>query len=733
MDASSVLASHGPRILAPLRPMGTDGLAGTLRRVAAFPAGRRGKWIVLVFWLALVALAGPVGGKLASVVKNDQASYLPSDAESTRAIDVVKRLPSGQTFPGVVLGERASGLTAEDRAAMQAIAARVEATAPHLRGRVSAPFASSDGQALLMSVPLQGGLDGDQVKAAITAVRAAARALAPPGLSVSVGGIAALTADEIDAFKGIDSTLLYATLAIVVVILLVTYRSPVLWVVPLIAAGVSYTISQAVVYELAAHAGLVVSGESQGILTVLVFGAGTDYALLLVARYREELTRHQDRHEAMAVALRRVSPAVLASASTVVLGLLCLFASTLASDRGLAPVGAAGIVCAFAALMTLLPALLAIFGRFMFWPFVPHAGHTPDPLRSVWGRAGQRIARRPRLTWAVSLGVLVALALGVLDFHGGLTNDQAFRETPASVLADRALARHFPAGVSSPLQVIGALSAAGPLLAATSSTPGIVSARDAEEAGGLVRIEATLAAVNDSQAAWDTVESLRSRVHAIPGSNAIVGGESAITLDVENAAVRDREIVMPMILVVVFAVLVLLLRAVVAPLLLIATVAVSFLAALGGAALIFDHVLGFAGADQTLPLLGFVFLVALGVDYNIFLMSRVREETLRNGTRRGMLLGLATTGGVITSAGVVLAATFSALGLLPLVFLTEIGVLVAFGVLLDTLLVRSVLVPALVTDLGARVWWPSRLARESAERLEPPVAAPPEPEPLLRG
>jgi len=711
--------------------MGTDRLFRTLRRVATFPADRRGKWIVLVVWLALVALAGPVGGKLASVVKNDQASYLPSDAESTRAIDVIKRFPSGQTFPAVVLAERGSGTTQADLAALQAISLRIQATTPHLGGRVSTPVASPDRQALLLSVPLQGGLDGDQVKESITAVRGALGG-APPGLAVSVGGIAALTADEIDSFKGIDSTLLYATLAIVVVILLVTYRSPVLWVVPLIAAGVSYTISQAVVYELAAHAGLVVSGESQGILTVLVFGAGTDYALLLVARYREELTRHEDRHEAMTTALRRVSPAVLASASTVVLGLLCLFASTLASDRGLAPVGAAGIVCAFAALMTLLPALLAIFGRFMFWPFVPHAGHTPDPMRSVWGRAGQRIAHRPRLTWAVSLGVLVALCLGLLDFHGGLTNDQAFRETPASVLADRALARHFPAGVSSPLQVIGSAAAAAQLTAAATATPGIVAAHPAEQANGLVRVEATLDSVNDSQAAWDTVDALRARVHAIPGANAIVGGESAITLDVENAAVRDREIVMPLILAVVFAVLVLLLRAVVAPALLIVSVAVSFLAALGGSALMFDHLLGFAGADQTLPLLGFVFLVALGVDYNIFLMSRVREETLRHGTRRGMLLGLATTGGVITSAGVVLAATFSALGLLPLVFLTEIGVLVAFGVLLDTLLVRSVLVPALVTDLGARVWWPSRMARERTERLEPPVAAPPEPEPLLR-
>ncbi|HZS14099.1 MAG TPA: MMPL family transporter [Candidatus Dormibacteraeota bacterium] len=710
--------------------MGDTRPTSLLRRLATLPAGRRAKWAVLVFWLLVAGVAGPVGGKLTSVVKNDQASYLPSDAESTRVIDLVKTFPSGQTFPAVVLAERSAGVTAADRAALVAIAQQIDATAPHLAANASAPIAAPDGRALLVSVPLHGGLDGDQVKDSVTAMRRATTA-APPGLAVSVGGIAALTADEIDAFKGIDSTLLYATLAIVVVILLVTYRSPVLWVVPLIAAAMSYTLSQALVYELAAHAGLVVSGESQGILTVLVFGAGTDYALLLIARYREELTRHDDRHDAMRTALRRVSPAVLASASTVVLGLLCLFAATLASDRGLAPVGAAGIVCTFAALMTLLPALLAIFGRFLFWPFVPHAGRGHDPLRSAWGRAGVRIAGRARLTWVVSTALLVALALGVLDFHGGLTNDQAFRQAPASVLADRALATHFPAGVSSPVETIGSAAAAAQLVSAAQSTPGIVAARVAEQANGLVRVEATLSAVNDSQAAWDTVDALRARVHAIPGANALVGGESAITLDVENAAVRDRLIVMPLILAVVLAVLVLLLRAVVAPLLLIASVALSFLAALGGASLIFDHLLGFAGADQTLPLLGFVFLVALGVDYNIFLMSRVREETLRLGTRRGVLVGLATTGGVITSAGVVLAATFSALGLLPLVFLTEIGVLVAFGVLLDTLLVRSVLVPALVLDLDARVWWPSRLWRRGTPP-QPPVAPAAEPEPLLR-
>jgi len=339
-------------------------------------------------------------------------------------------------------------------------------------------------------------------------------------------------------------------------------------------------------------------------------------------------------------------------------------------------------------------------------------------MTGTWGRMGRRIMRRPRTVWVTATVLLLALGAGTFQFKGGLSNDQAFRSTPESVLADRIVDAHFPAGVSNPADVIATASAAGAVLSAAQTTPGVAGARVADTTGTLVRIAATLRDANGTQPAFDTVERLRARVHAIPGANALVGGESAIILDVGTAAVHDREVVMPLILGVVLAVLMLLLRAVVAPLLLVASVAVSFLAALGASTLIFDHLLGFAGTDQTLPLLGFVFLVALGVDYNIFLMSRVREETLRHrSTRRGMLVGLATTGGVITSAGLVLAATFSALSVLPLVFLTEIGVLVAFGVLLDTLLVRSVLVPALVGDLGGRIWWPSRLAAE-AERVD---------------
>ena len=691
-----------------------------LRQIALFPAGRRGKWVVVVVWLVIAAVTGPIGGKLSSVVKNDQASYLPGDAESTQVLADVARFPSGQTLPAVVVAERASGITAADRAAMAALASQAGITVPNLRGTPTGPVPSTDGRALIVVVPLRGDLDGPAVMDSINKLRALGSSPAP-GLAVKVGGIAGLTADEIGAFSGIDGTLLIATLVIVIAILLITYRSPVLWVVPLLAVGIAYTLAQAVIYELARHAGLVVSGESQGILTVLIFGAGTDYALLLIARYREELTRHRSAHDAMTTALRRALPAVLASASTVVLGLLCLFASTLNSDRGLGPVGAVAVFCTFVVLVTALPALLTVAGRRIFWPFQPRDGVTPDPLRSVWGRVGKRIAAHSRPVWIGSTAALIVVGVFTLTLRTGITNDQAFRTPPDSVAADSLIAAHFAAGVTNPADVIANASSGPAVLAAAAATPGVAAARVAETSGSLVRIEATLTASNGTPEAFATIDALRAAVHAVPGAGARVGGESAIELDVENAAIRDREIVMPLILTVVFLVLAVLLRALVAPLLLIGSVVLSYVAALGASAILFNHVFNFAGIDQTLPLLGFVFLVALGVDYNIFLMSRVREETLKHGTRRGTLIGLATTGGVITSAGIVLAATFSALGLLPLVFITEIGVLVAVGVLIDTLVVRSILVPALMTDVGEAAWWPSRLrtAHQTRARQEP--------------
>ena len=544
-----------------------------------------------------------------------------------------------------------------------------------------------------------------------------------PGLHAYVTGPAASAADSVKIFKGIDSTLLYATLGVVIVLLLLTYRSPILWLLPIISAGVALTTAEAFIYLLIQHAGLVVNGQSAGILVVLVLGASTDYALLLVARYREELRRHEDRHEAMAIAMRRAGPAIIASGLTVIAGMLCLLAADSADISGLGPVAAIGIAVGLLAMITLLPALLVITGRWVFWPYKPRYG-SPDPTsRGPWARIGQRIAGRPRSIWILTAVILAVFSLGLIGFRfGTLTQAQSYRGTPSAVAGEKVLAAHFPAGSGQPVQVIGKATAAAPLRAALASTKGIDAVSPPVVRDGLVLVQGTLAVPPDSQAAYATVSRVRDAVHAVPGADAKVGGATAINLDVENYAIRDRNVIIPLVLVVVLIILALLLRAVVAPLLLIGTVILSYFGSLGISAVFFKYVFGFAGADNSMPLFAFVFLVALGIDYNIFLMTRVREETIKSGTHRGMLAGLAATGGVITSAGLILAGTFATLGTLPLVILTEIGFTVALGVLLDTLIVRSVLVTALTLDVGRHIWWPSKLARPRPEEaVTPPV------------
>jgi RND superfamily putative drug exporter len=540
-----------------------------------------------------------------------------------------------------------------------------------------------------------------------------------------VTGPAGYAADFSNVFLGFDSTLLYITAAIVVGILLLTYRSPVLWLLPLVCVFVALTAAQAVIYLLARHAGLTVNGQSAFILTVLVFGAGTDYALLLIARYREELRRHADRHAAMAEALRRAGPAIVASGSTVILSLLCLLVAELNSTKSLGPVMAIGIAVGLCAMLSLLPALLVIFGRWMFWPIRPLLG-SPEPTeRGLWARIGARMARRPRAVWLVTAVVLGAMAVGVTGLKAnGLENRDAFRTRPESVTGEQVLARHFPAGAGNPVQVVGNAAAARELRAALAGTPGVSAVTQPVVKGGVAYLEGTLNSSADSPASFATIDRLRERAHAIPGADAKVGGASAVNLDIQRASRHDRNLVVPIVLLVVVAILAVVLRALVAPLLLAATVVLSFAAAIGVSALVFDHVFGFAGADPSFPLWTFVFLVALGVDYNIFLMTRVHEESRRHGTRRGALIGLAATGGVITCAGMVLAGTFVALGTLPLVFVTEIGFAVAFGVLLDTFVVRSVLVTALNLDVGRWIWWPSALARKRDVDLGELEAAP---------
>jgi RND superfamily putative drug exporter len=658
----------------------------------------------------VVAVAGPLAGKLNSAQKNDASEWLPKKAESTQVMELAKRFTTSNTVPAVVVYEHPGPITGADQAKAAADARRF-AGLPRVSGKVIGPIPSADGKALQVVVPIKMGSDGwNELAPVVKDMRSIADS---SGGSVYVTGPAGYAADFIDVFTGFDSTLLYITAAIVIVMLLFTYRSPVLWLLPLACVFVALTAAQAVIYLLARHAGLTVNGQSAFILTVLVFGAGTDYALLLIARYREELRRHADRHEAMAVALRRAGPAIIASASTVTLSLLCLLVAELSSTKSLGPVMAIGVAVGLCAMLTLLPALLVIVGRWMFWPVRPTLG-SPEPTeRGLWARMGRRMVRRPRLVWVVTAVVLGAMALGLTGLKAsGLQNRDAFRTTQDSVTGQKALDRHFPAGAGDPVQVIGNAGASRELRSAIAGTPGITAVTTPVVKDGLAYIEGTLTSSSDSQAAYRTVDRLRAEVHAIPGADAKVGGGSAINLDIQDASRHDRNLVVPLVLGVVLVILALLLRALVAPLLLIGTVVLSFAAALGVSSLVFDHVFGFAGADASLPLLVFVFLVALGVDYNIFLVTRVHEEARRHGTRHGALLGLAATGGVITSAGLVLAGTFVALATLPLVFVTELGFAVAFGVLLDTFVVRSVLVTALNLDIGRWIWWPSRLHRK---------------------
>jgi RND superfamily putative drug exporter len=695
-----------------------DSRIAAVGRLAWFPAGRRSKWVILVFWLIVAAAVAGPAGKLMGAQKNDAVSWLPGSAESTKVIQASGQFQPKDELPATVVYERPGGVTPADLASVKAQMARFDALKPVVRPSVG-PIPSQDRQALQVQVPIVAGSAGwDALSAAVTQMRSIAKA-SPAGLSVHFTGAGGVAADSSAAFSGIDGKLLYSALAVVIFILLITYRSPILWLLPVISAGLALTVAQAVVYALATN-GLTVNAQSAGILTVLVFGAGTDYALLLVARYREELRRHEDRHEAMAFALHRVGPAIFASGATVIAGMLCLLVASMNSTQGLGPVAAVGIAVGLMVMLTLLPALLVIFGRWFFWPVHPTFGSADHTATGVWSRVGTRIARAPRAIWIATSAALLVAALGVLQLNAvGLQNKDSLLGNPDSVVGEQVLAAHFPAGSGQPVIVIANADRAKEVGAAMAGVSGISSVAPPVVKGDRALLAGTLAVAPDSQASIDTVALVRDAVHQVPGAQAIAGGDSATRGDTLAASSRDNKVIIPLILFVVFLILMLLLRAVVAPVILIGTVVLSFGAASGLSAVVFRHVFHFAGADSSLPLFVFVFLVALGIDYNIFLMTRVREEAKEFGTRRGALIGLAATGGVITSAGLVLAGTFSVLATLPVVAFAEIGFAVALGVLLDTLLVRSVLVTALNLDVGRHMWWPSSLANKRDPEGEP--------------
>lgn len=693
--------------------------------LAGFSAGRVSKWLVLGFWLVVLLLAFSPAGKLTGAQENDAVAWLPGEAESTAVLREMDRFQSSDEIPAVVVYERESGTTDADVAAVAEQVTRFDRL-EHVERDSVGPIPSQDGQALQVLVPIDPGSDGWEVMGTAVDEMRDIAADSPDGMTVHVTGPGGFAADSSEAFEGIDGKLLYSAVAVVVVILLITYRSPVLWILPVLSAMVSLVVAQAVVYFLAAEAGLTVNAQSAGILTVLVFGAGTDYALLLVARYREELRRHEDRHAAMAVALHRAGPAIVASGATVIAGMLCLLLASMNSTQGLGPVAAVGVAVALLVMLTLLPALLTIFGRWFFWPVRPAYGSADHTETGIWARVGQRIARAPRATWVVTSLVLAAASLGVVQLDAnGLANKDQFYGTPESVQGERVLAEHFPAGSGQPVVVIANADQVGAVRTALAGTEGIEQVGPPATKGDRSFLQGTLSDAPDSQAAKDTVDRVRESLHDVPGAEAQVGGGTAIVLDTLRASATDNRVIIPIVLLVVFLILMALLRAVVAPLVLIATVVLSFTAALGISALLFRQVFGFAGADASLPLFVFVFLVALGIDYNIFLMTRVHEEAKVVGTRRGALMGLAATGGVITSAGLVLAGTFAVLATLPVVAFAEIGVAVALGVLLDTIIVRAVLVTALNLDLDRRMWWPSALSLVPSETVpDAPERAP---------
>ncbi len=802
-----------------------------------FAAGRRTKWVVFGVWfLAIFIASGPANlpGKFEDAESNEATSYLPGSAESTDALDATESLQDGELAPAVIVYRRESGLTAADRrkivadvkamtterfpgvvpdgataaAGGKASGAKAEAPPPGeppgcgssttlVPGQPAgyAPFVgpvcSQDGKAAIVTAYIAGNGEGDRI---LDPVKAWRDEISDPGggLEVKITGGAGFSADAIEVFESIDSTLLLAALSLVIFLLIVIYRSPFFFLIPLIAVVFAETLSRSIGYGVS-ELGVTINGQSSSIMSVLVLGAGTDYALLLVSRYREELHHTVDKHEAMRTALASAGPAIFASAATVIAALLCLLLAKVNGTAGLGPIAAIGIACAALSMLTLLPALLTIFGRRAFWPFVPHTPetgptadnvserarrriveggamgalarvilasllvlvllplvllnwllrrlsgrripslivgpldraiftpyevrrrkleHAADATHGFWKRVGDWIAAGPRRVMLGAIAVLLLCCAGFAFFSTELTSEDSYRTEVDSVEGQHLLDKSFPSGTTAPTDiVVNEPTQLEYVRKEASRVEGVesVSGPVAKGPEGIL-VQATLEPNPYSTEAFDLVEPIRDAVHEVaPGT--LVGGPSAIEFDVRDAAARDSIVIPPIVLLVVFLILIVLLRAMVAPLVLIGTVILSFLAALGVGYFAFDVIFGFPGSDPSLPLFAFVFLVALGVDYNIFLIARAREETIQHGSREGILRALAVTGAVITSAGIVLAGTFSVLGSLPLTFLTEIGFVVAFGVLLDTFLVRSILVPAAALTLGDKFWSPSELSK----------------------
>ncbi|MFJ8540429.1 MMPL family transporter [Streptomyces sp. NPDC093586] len=680
-------------------------------RTRAGTSGRRRRavpWLVLGLWIAVLAVTSPFASRLSDVQRDRAVDYLPASADSTQAAKIQDRLPGGEATEMVVVYHRDTGLTAADKAVAAEQIAEI-AGAHRLTNRpVGVP--STDGTTLMYPVAsTEPGQDEEARDALVGAVRDVARG--GDGLAVEVGGPGALATDAGEVYDSLDGPLLYTTAAVVALLLILIYRSPFLWLVPLTVAGIADYLSMGVAYGLNQWFGTSVSGQSSGIMTILVFGVGTDYALLLVSRYREELRRVERPYDAMAAALRGCGPAVLASSGTVAAGLLCLLAADLNSSRGMGPLGTVGVLCALAAMLTLLPAILVLLGRRVFWPLVPRHGSTPKARRTLFAAMGGSAERRPRAVLVGGALLLGALALGSFNLPGSLKQEDSFTSKPDAIAAMETLAAAYPERGTQPITVIAPSDRADAALAEARGTRGVESAEKGRSGGGWTELSVLASAPPQSAAETATIEALRDRL-----DGSYVGGPSAQQIDLEDTNARDTVLVVPIVLLSVLLILVALLRSLVAPLILVAAVVAVWGASLGIGGLVFGPLFGFEGTDPGLGLLSFVFLVALGVDYGIFLMHRMREEALRGaGPTEAALTALRTTGGVIASAGLVLAATFAVLTNMPMVQLVELGFVIAVGVLLDTFLVRTYLVTSASVALRRRVWWPGRLSRAPEE------------------
>jgi putative drug exporter of the RND superfamily len=711
-------------------PMGTSTMRSKRKPIAI-------AILVVIAWFGVTGFFGPLFGKLSTVQENDNSAFLPDSAESTKAVKLLESFAAGEStaFPTLVLLE--GSVSTE---VLQQINAHLE-TVPDLKlggtdiplskyllpGSKITAFPAPDGTAVLASILLDGAAiaetlpNEEQVLPAI--VEALREDFAPfakdLGFESYVTGAGGLIGDLFGAFGDIDTTLLLTTLGVVAFILIIVYRSPFLWFLPLLSAVFALSAAGGIIYLLAKNNVIDVNGQSQGILSVLVLGAGTDYALLLISRYREELHHHSSPVAAMRAAYKGTFEPIVASGATVALGLLVLLLSDLSGNRGLGPIGAIGVAVAVITMVTLLPAFLVLFGRWIFWPRIPRFDDADNQLTGTWAKVGSLVERKPRRAWVITGLLLVVLAAFSTTLKtDGLSTSESFTGNPESVVGQKLLLNHFPGGEGDPTKVILKNELIPAVTEKLRGVEGVSEVVPEVNAGGVIVkdglsiLNVTLSTAPDSRESRDRIPAIREAVKSVDES-ILVGGTTAVFFDTDVAARHDNRTVIPVVLLLITLILGLLLRSIISAVLLLGTVVLSYFATLGVCALVFNHVFGFAGGDASFPLFAFIFLVALGIDYNIFLMTRVREESGKLGTRKGVIKGLTVTGSVITSAGIVLAATFGVLGVLPLVFLAQLGFAVAFGVLLDTIIVRSILVPALVHEIGPKVWWPSKLSKSA--------------------